>query len=119
MSKTTPPPLSATSSASPPIFRAINGVPVLVRAARALASCEAIEDLLVVAPAEHLELARTALAQHGLPDVRVLGVRAGRFGAALAEPGDDAESVVARADRLMYVSKFSGKNRVTLGNTEQ
>ncbi len=36
-------------------------------------------------------------------------------GATLILPGDTAESVVARADSLMYESKRGGKNRVTVG----
>jgi len=37
------------------------------------------------------------------------------IGATLVLPGDSPESMVARADALMYASKTSGKNRVTLG----
>ncbi len=36
-------------------------------------------------------------------------------GATIILPGDTAESVVARADSLMYESKRGGKNRVTVG----
>ncbi len=37
------------------------------------------------------------------------------LGATLARPGDTVESVVRRADGLMYASKTSGRNRVTTG----
>jgi diguanylate cyclase (GGDEF)-like protein/PAS domain S-box-containing protein len=37
------------------------------------------------------------------------------IGATLVQPGDNPEIIVARADALMYTSKTSGKNRVTLG----
>ncbi len=37
------------------------------------------------------------------------------IGGTVAVPGDTAESVLARADGLMYASKEAGKNRVTLG----
>jgi diguanylate cyclase (GGDEF)-like protein/PAS domain S-box-containing protein len=36
------------------------------------------------------------------------------IGATVARPTDTITSVVDRADRLMYVSKFSGKNRVSM-----
>ncbi|MBT1072814.1 sensor domain-containing diguanylate cyclase [Pelotalea chapellei] len=37
------------------------------------------------------------------------------LGATLGIPGDTPESVTRRADSLMYVSKMSGRNRVTIG----
>jgi diguanylate cyclase (GGDEF)-like protein len=37
------------------------------------------------------------------------------IGATLARPGDDIETLVSRADALMYRSKENGRNRVTLG----
>lgn len=37
------------------------------------------------------------------------------IGATLARPGDTVETIVARADDLMYASKRGGKNRVTVG----
>lgn len=37
------------------------------------------------------------------------------MGAAIVLPEDTPETLVARADRLMYVSKAQGRNRVTLG----
>jgi diguanylate cyclase (GGDEF)-like protein/PAS domain S-box-containing protein len=48
----------------------------------------------------------------------VLGATAS-VGATVALKTDTVTTLVDRADRLMYVSKFSGKNRVTLGNTGQ
>jgi len=36
-------------------------------------------------------------------------------GAALAETGESVESVIKRADQLLYESKRSGRNRVTIG----
>jgi PleD family two-component response regulator len=36
------------------------------------------------------------------------------MGAILARPGESAESLVARADHLMYASKAAGGNRVTV-----
>ena len=36
-------------------------------------------------------------------------------GAALAEPGKSVEAVIKRADQLLYESKRSGRNRVTIG----
>lgn len=37
------------------------------------------------------------------------------IGATLGRPGDTTESVMERADRLMYAGKESGRNRVTVG----
>ena len=37
------------------------------------------------------------------------------IGATLAEPGDTPETIVRRADALMYTSKRSGRNKVTIG----
>ena len=37
------------------------------------------------------------------------------IGATLANEGDDIETLIARADALMYRSKEQGRNRVTLG----
>lgn len=37
------------------------------------------------------------------------------IGATLAEPGDTPETIVQRADALMYTSKTSGRNKVTIG----
>jgi diguanylate cyclase (GGDEF)-like protein len=37
------------------------------------------------------------------------------LGATMALPDDTPESIVQRADRLMYASKMAGKNRVTFG----
>jgi diguanylate cyclase (GGDEF)-like protein/PAS domain S-box-containing protein len=36
-------------------------------------------------------------------------------GATLAQPGDNAESILRRADDLMYLSKGAGRNKVTIG----
>ena len=36
------------------------------------------------------------------------------IGATVAQPGDSVDSLVSRADKLMYESKLSGRNRVTL-----
>jgi diguanylate cyclase (GGDEF)-like protein/PAS domain S-box-containing protein len=44
----------------------------------------------------------------------IVGVTAS-VGATLAQNDDTLETLVARADRLMYASKQSGRNRVTLG----
>lgn len=38
-------------------------------------------------------------------------------GAAVAQDTDDASSAVERADRLLYMSKANGRNRVTVGQT--
>jgi len=35
------------------------------------------------------------------------------MGATLAHPGDTVETLVARADELMYRSKRAGRNRLT------
>ena len=37
------------------------------------------------------------------------------LGATLATPGESSESLVSRADKLMYASKAAGRNRVTMG----
>jgi diguanylate cyclase (GGDEF)-like protein len=37
------------------------------------------------------------------------------IGATMALPEDTPSSIIQRADRLMYESKASGKNRVTMG----
>ena len=37
------------------------------------------------------------------------------LGATLALPDDTPESLIARADALMYQTKEAGRNRVTLG----
>ena len=37
------------------------------------------------------------------------------IGASLAQLSDTSESLIARADQLMYTSKSLGKNRVTVG----
>lgn len=37
------------------------------------------------------------------------------IGATLAKPGDTSETILQRADALMYASKSAGRNRVTLG----
>ena len=37
------------------------------------------------------------------------------MGITLARPGDTAETLVSRADALMYRSKEDGRNRVTSG----
>jgi diguanylate cyclase (GGDEF)-like protein/PAS domain S-box-containing protein len=37
------------------------------------------------------------------------------FGATLAKPGDNMESLIDRADKLMYQSKLAGGNRYTIG----
>jgi PleD family two-component response regulator len=34
-------------------------------------------------------------------------------GATLAEPGEDLEAIIKRADMLLYESKAAGRNRVT------
>ena len=36
------------------------------------------------------------------------------IGATVAQPEDSVDSLVRRADKLMYESKLSGRNRVTL-----
>ena len=36
-------------------------------------------------------------------------------GATLVQPNDTLESLIHRADKLMYQSKTDGKNRVTIG----
>ena len=56
----------------PKQFWELHGVPVMVRAARALLGCAAIDGLVVVAPAEHLERARALLDGHELSRVRVV-----------------------------------------------
>jgi diguanylate cyclase (GGDEF)-like protein len=38
------------------------------------------------------------------------------IGATMAEPEDSLESLIRRADKLMYQSKSEGRNRVTLGD---
>jgi PleD family two-component response regulator len=37
------------------------------------------------------------------------------LGATLLQPGDSPETLVRRADQLMYRSKEAGRNRVTAG----
>jgi diguanylate cyclase (GGDEF)-like protein len=39
------------------------------------------------------------------------------IGAALASPSDTVHSLIKRADRLLYVSKSRGRNRLTIDNT--
>ncbi|AMV73424.1 sensor domain-containing diguanylate cyclase [Desulfuromonas carbonis] len=57
---------------------------------------------------------RSMIEQSGLPTaMEVLRVTVS-VGAALAVPGDTVESVLERADALMYQSKQNGRNRVTL-----
>ena len=49
-----------------------------------------------------------------LPDERVLSVTIS-IGGTLVRKNDTAESVIDRADRLMYQSKADGRNRLTVG----
>ncbi len=49
-----------------------------------------------------------------LPDKRVLSVTIS-IGGTLAQTADTIDSIVDRADRLMYQSKADGRNRVTIG----
>ena len=57
--------------------------------------------------------ARSLVAQSTLQlDDQSLGVTIS-IGATLAERGDDVDSLVQRADQLMYKSKASGRNRIT------
>jgi diguanylate cyclase (GGDEF)-like protein/PAS domain S-box-containing protein len=83
------------------------------------------EEFLVVAPqkngadleitAERLRnIVAASAAQVGLDAIRVTI----SIGATIARPGDSAESLVARADSLMYLSKSRGRNRVTLDGAE-
>jgi diguanylate cyclase (GGDEF)-like protein len=37
------------------------------------------------------------------------------IGASVAEPGDDINALIKRADQLMYQSKAGGRNRITIG----
>jgi len=37
------------------------------------------------------------------------------IGASIAEPGDDINALIKRADQLMYQSKAGGRNRITIG----
>ena len=37
------------------------------------------------------------------------------IGATIVKPDDTIDSIIKRADMLMYKSKLSGKNRVTVG----
>lgn len=47
---------------------------------------------------------------HGTEDLRVTV----SIGGTVARPGETAESIVKRADTLMYSSKANGRNRVTI-----
>lgn len=49
-----------------------------------------------------------------LPDKRILSATIS-IGGTLVKKGDSIESVVDRADRLMYQSKAAGRNRITIG----
>ncbi len=63
---------------------------------------------------EVAERFRVMIAQSGIKvDDRIVGVTAS-FGAALCLEGDTADSLVQRADTLMYDSKQAGRNRVSL-----
>lgn len=57
----------------PKQFRAVGGVPVLVRALRALAASEAIGATVVAAPVDAVEATRALLAEHGLHATVVAG----------------------------------------------
>lgn len=62
--------------------------------------------------AEHLRIQiKTSLLTGDELMVRVTA----SLGATLAKAGDDLESLVDRADRLMYLSKANGRDQVTLG----
>jgi diguanylate cyclase (GGDEF)-like protein len=37
------------------------------------------------------------------------------IGASVAEPGDDINALIKRADQRMYQSKAGGRNRITIG----
>ncbi len=75
------------------------------------------EEFLVVMPETRLDEAeqvanrwRTALATYPFPDV---GMVTASFGAACYGVGDTDETVVARADKALYLSKTRGRNRVS------
>ena len=80
------------------------------------------EEFVVITPnvtaealtsiAERLRaLVETSFIQHGDQQLQVTI----SVGAALCASGDTQESLVARADSLMYQSKHSGRNRITVG----
>jgi diguanylate cyclase (GGDEF)-like protein/PAS domain S-box-containing protein len=78
------------------------------------------EEFLVLLPGvDEAGLAETAerlrvLVEHSWFDLEPDQVRVTvSIGATLAAPGEDAHSVVDRADRLMYASKGAGRNVVT------
>jgi diguanylate cyclase (GGDEF)-like protein/PAS domain S-box-containing protein len=78
------------------------------------------EFLIIIANIDNAELRATAERFRALVEHSQTG---GAFpmhvtisaGATLARPEDTAESVVRRADELMYESKKKGRNRVTVG----
>jgi len=77
------------------------------------------EFLVVLGHTEGADLLRTAerlralVAASGVKtDSQVLNVTISA-GATLVQPGDDAERLIERVDKLLYASKQSGRNRVT------
>ncbi len=61
------------------------------------------------------EIFRMLVERSGLHHERELIRVTVSIGATIATPDDTPESLIARADRLMYQSKSAGKNRVTVG----
>ncbi|CDM24325.1 hypothetical protein BN940_09321 [Castellaniella defragrans 65Phen] len=74
------------------------------------------EEFLVVCPdtgiaqaAQLAERLRQAIARQAIPEV---GHCTASLGVAAYRPGDDAPSLIARADRALYEAKDAGRNRV-------
>jgi diguanylate cyclase (GGDEF)-like protein/PAS domain S-box-containing protein len=77
-----------------------------------LVICPRIDAALLVSLAERLKALVATAAVVG--EDRVLRSTIS-VGATLAQPGDTPESLVARADKLMYAAKASGRDRVVFG----
>lgn len=79
------------------------------------------EFVAVIAHADEERLRRTAERVRSLVEQSILPVGRGSLrvtvsiGATLAQPEDTPESLVKRADELMYASKLGGRNRLTIG----
>jgi diguanylate cyclase (GGDEF)-like protein len=72
------------------------------------------EDALVVAEKFRQLVAGIEIEHNGTPLSVAVSV-----GVTVVRPGDGVESIVSRADQLMYWSKTAGGNRVTSDQNEQ
>ncbi len=72
-------------------------------------------DLTLSALGNFAERCRMLIAESAIPVGNERLHLSASLGATLIKAGDSAQSAIRRADELMYASKTSGRNRVTLG----